>query len=170
MDIKQLVVDTLEELDRDMRRALDGLTSEELAWAPERWANSIGFTLWHGIRAEDLWVQSHGRGVPQLNESEGWATKWGIPPQDSGFGYDEDKLSGFPTPPLNELEQYYEAARQATLSFLDELPSGNFGEPLAAPRRQISSNGAMLGHLICEIGQHVGHIRYLRGLQRGLDK
>ena len=50
MDTKQLVAEALNELDGDLRRALDGLTSEELSWAPEKWANSIGFTLWHVIR------------------------------------------------------------------------------------------------------------------------
>lgn len=170
MDTKQLVAEALNELDGDLRRALDGLTSEELSWAPEKWANSIGFTLWHVIRAEDLWVHQYGKGVPQIHESQGWAARWGIPPLDHGAGYDEDQLAAFPTPPVSELEQYYEAVRRATLSFLDGLTPDNLGEPLAVPHRQGYSNGQMFRHLLCEIGEHVGHMRYLRGLQRGLNK
>lgn len=170
MDTKQMVEVTLNELDQDLRRALDGLTSEELSWAPEKWANSIGFTLWHVIRAEDLWIHRNGKGVPQIHEAQGWGAKWGIPPLDSGYGYDEDRLAGFPTPPLDELVQYYDAVRQASLKFLGGFTPENFSEPLAVPGGQSYSNGRMFGHLLCEIGEHVGHIRYLRGLKRGLNK
>lgn len=170
MDVKGFVVDTLKEMEEDLEAALEGLTTQELSWVPVRWANSIGFTLWHVIRAEDLWIHRAERGVPQTHAERGWADKWRIPPKDSGYCYDEGKLANFPTPPLDQLLLYYREVRRDTLSFLDGLAPDKLDEPLVVPGPLGYSNGRMLGHLISEIGQHVGHIRYLRGLQRGLDR
>ena len=169
MDVKRLVVDTLKEMEDDLERALDGLTPEDLSWVPAKWANSIGFTFWHVIRAEDLWIHRFARGVPETFAEQGWADKWGIPARDSGYGYDESKLADFPTPSLDELFLYYREVRRDMLGFLDSLTPDMLDEPLASPSPTGYSNGRMLGHLMSEIGQHVGHIRYLRGLQRGLD-
>ena len=150
---------------------MDGLTPEELSWRPANWANSIGFTLWHLTRAEDIWVHRSGQGVPQVFEAGGWAGKWGIPKEDTGYGYDEAKLAAFPTPPLKELLSYYRSVRHDTLAYLQGLTAQGLDGPLkvAHPRLEYSI-GRMFGHVVSEIGQHVGHVRYLRGLKRGLDR
>ena len=172
MHARKLVEDTLLEMERDMERALDGLTPEELSWRPADWANSIGFSLWHLTRAEDVWLNKWGQGVPQVLEAGGWAGKWGIPEEDTGAGYDEAKLAAFPTPPLEELLIYYRGVRQRTLAYLKGLTPERLDDPLkvAHPRLEEYSIGRMFGHLVSEIAQHVGHMRYLRGLKRGLDR
>ena len=98
MDATHMISDAFQELERDLERALDGLTPEELTWRPENWANPIGFTLWHVTRAEDMWIHRYGLDAPHIFEQDGWASKWGIPPQDTGFGYEETTLDAFPNP------------------------------------------------------------------------
>ena len=172
MEATRLVVDTLDEMERDMERALDGLTADELSWRPVDWANSIGFTLWHVTRAEDVWVRGRAQGVKELFEQEVWAGKWDIPSPDTGHVYGEPELVQFPTPPLEELMEYYRTVRRNTLRYIEGLTPEAMDEPLKV--EQASFEGAPIGrmfsHLLSEIGQHVGHIRYLRGLQRGLNQ
>ena len=52
--------------------ALDGLTPQEMSWSPAPGCNSIGFLLWHILRAEDFWVQGHIQGILEIYVSEGW--------------------------------------------------------------------------------------------------
>ena len=172
MDAKRVIVDTLEEMERDQERALEGLTADELSWRPANWANSIGFTLWHVTRAEDVWVRGHAKGIEELFEQDGWSAKWGIPSGDTGHVYDEAKLAQFPTPPVEELVQYYRAVRKNTMDYLDGLTAEALDRTLVIEQSSFEGApvGRMFSHLLSEIGQHVGHIRYLRGLQRGLNR
>ena len=127
--------------------------------------------MWHVTRAEDLWIQKSTQGIPQLFENGDWAGKWGIPSDHHGAGYDEDKLAGFPNPPLDELLSYYEAVRRETMKYLSQLTPEAVGGPIKAPnpRHKDYTIGRMFSHLLSEIGQHLGHVRYVRGLQRGLN-
>ena len=172
MDATHMISDAFQELERDLERALDGLTPEELTWRPENWANPIGFTLWHVTRAEDMWIHRYGLDAPHIFEQDGWASKWGILPQDTGFGYEETTLDAFPTPPLEEMLAYRQDVRQVTLKYLDTLTPEALDGPLKTPHPRYNDYtvGRMLSHLACEIGEHVGHVRYLRGLQRGLGE
>ena len=172
MDVKQLVEETLLETDRDLQRALEGLTPQELVWRPSDEANSIGFNLWHMTRAEDDWISTFPRTVTQVFARDGWANRWNIPEDDNGYGYDKDKLAGFVAPPVEELWQYNRAVRKETLEYMMGLTPQDFDiEPQPnRPSRKGFTIGRMFGHILCEVSQHLGHVCYLRGLQRGLNK
>lgn len=172
MDANQMVEETFQELEKELEHALEGLTPEELTWRPSEEANSISFLLWHLGRAEDIWISDYALKRTQAFERGGWAKKWGISLQDTGFGYGPSELAAFPNPPLEELRKYHEEVRRESLAYLGTLGPGDFDQvpPSDHPRRRGYTIGRVWGHLVCEIGQHVGHIAYLRGLQRGLNK
>lgn len=172
MEAKQMVEETLRELEEEIGRAMEGLTSEELAWRPSEQANSIGFIFWHTWRAEDVWVSDFALNQPSVFQRDGWAEKWELPPKDTGYGYTPERLAAFNIPPTDELWEYHGAVRKQSLDHLNSLSPSDFDhKPTTSNlRRQGYTIGRMYGHLICEIGQHVGHIWYLRGLQRGIDK
>ena len=172
MDAIRVVADTLDEMEEDLVEALGGLSPEELSWTPSKGTNSIGFTFWHVTRAEDVWINRYAQGGPELFERGGWAARWGIPVADTGAGYDEAQVAAFSTPPVKELNQFYRAMRLETQHYMKGLSPEALDQLLKvpSPRRPGYTVGRMFGHLMSEIGQHVGHIRYLRGLQRGLEK
>ena len=172
MDVKQIVEETLLETDRDVERALQGLTVQELDWRPGGESNSIGFNLWHMTAAEDDWISTFPRTVSKVSVRDGWAKRWAIPERDNGYGYDLEKLSTFVTPPLAELWEYNRSVRKETLDYMNSLTNQHFDlEPATdMPYRKGFTIGRMFSHLLCEINQHVGHICYVRGLQRGLNK
>ena len=171
MDVMQLVAETLQEIDSDLETALDGLTTEEVEWRPSDEANSIGFTLWHLIRAEDHWVSGFAQGLPDVFQRGGWDCRWDMVDAGTGWGYGKDELGAFATPPMKELWQYGRDVRGQTLEYMAGLRAEQFLEtpPSANPWQQEYTIGRMFGHILCELSQHLGHIRYLRGLQRGID-
>lgn len=171
MDVMQLVAETLQEIDTDLETALDGLTMEEVMWRPSDEANSIGFSLWHLIRAEDSWLSGFAQGLPHLFERNGWDRRWNQVNAGTGWGYGKEELAAFVTPPMDELWQYGREVRTQTLEYMAGLRADELSNtsPWATPFQQGYTIGRMFGHLLCELSQHLGHIRYLRGLQRGLD-
>ena len=172
MKINQLVEETLTEIDGDLERALHGLTTREVEWRPGEEANSIGFTLWHMIRAEDYWLSDFALKVPHVFEQKGWVQRWKMSSAGTGAGYDKEDLASFVTPPMEEIWKYGREVRTQTLEYLSSLSDADFAFMPQTDnlRHQGYTIGRMFGHILCELSQHLGHVRYLRGLQRGLNK
>ena len=171
MDVMQLVAETLQEIDRDLKAALDGLSLEEVTWMPTEEANSIGFNLWHMIRAEDTWLSGFAQGLPHIFERNGWDRRWNQVDAGTGWGYGREELAAFVTPPVEEIWEYGREVRAQTLEYMAGLRADELSNtsPWATPFQEGYTLGRMFGHILCELSQHLGHICYLRGLQRGID-
>ena len=172
MNINQLIEETLAEIDGDLERALDGLTTEELVWRPDEESNSIGFSLWHMIRAEDYWLSDFAIKAPHVFDQKGWAQGWKMSCSGTGARYDKKDLASFVTPAVGEIWTYGREVRAQTLEYLSGLKGADFARVPQTdnPRQHGYTIGRMFGHILCELSQHLGHIRYLRGMQRGLNK
>ena len=59
--------------------------------------------------------------------------------------------------------------RQGTLAYLDTTTPEALDEERDAGWR-IVKVGKALSHMLVEIAQHVGHVAYIRGMLRGLDR
>ena len=126
MDATQMIEETFLELEHELERALDALTPNELAWRPNTEANGIGFTFWHVSRAEDNWVAGFALQQPTLFARDGWAEKWSIPAEDTGFGYGPEQLAAFPALPVDEVWEYRRAVRRQSLDYLKTLKPEDF--------------------------------------------
>src|SRR5262245_47420141 len=88
----ELFVEWLGDYARDMRREIEGLTPEALAWQPDSQGNSIGVTVWHSSRWLDLVNVRALQNRPQAEEqwfTRGWAEETGYDPRgvgSQGFG------------------------------------------------------------------------------------
>jgi len=80
VEAKELIIISLEQSQRFLTNALDGLTQEETAWSPNPECNSIAFILWYVTRVEDTFVNCLIQCGKELYEAEGWQEKLG--PQD----------------------------------------------------------------------------------------
>lgn len=177
MDLKTFIADTLEECKRRLYRTLRGLTPEELAWRPGAEANSIGFLVWHIARVEDRWLARFPQAGTEVWIRDGWAQRCGLPDGDTGVGYTAEQVTHFRMPPLAEVQAYFDAVRQETLAYLQCLDASDLEvAPKRSPFAEVGvlpddfTIGRMFRQLIGEENQHLGHVAYLRGLQRGLDK
>ena len=168
MEAKEIILRSLNESWGYLADALEGLTKEEIAWAPIAECNSIAFILWHVIRAEDFWVNRVIQHTSDVYEAHGWRERLGTPADETGARYTKEQLQAWPIPKLENLRGYAQAVREKTLALLDSITHQKLLE-LPQPERPTETTGMLLAHLITEIAMHVGQIDYLRGVHRVLD-
>jgi hypothetical protein len=171
MSIKQFIEDSLNRQNQLLTEAVSDLTPAELAWQPGPQSNPIGWTLWHLLRVEDMWVQFFAQRRTEIWERDGWHETFGLPPRDNGFGHTTEQVSSFPALALTPLLQYGEAVRAGTLEFLRGLdPAGLAATPWADRPNMWWHDFPvvdMFRQIIGELYQHLGQIAYLKGIQRG---
>ena len=173
MNLNQFIEDSLNQESRLLREMVEDLTPEDLSWQPGPQSNPIGWTLWHMIRVEDMWVQFFAQRQVELWERDGWHEKFGLPTRDNGFNHTPQQVADFPPVDLGLLLEYGDAVRSATLEFLRSRDEAGMEEMPRADRPDVwwhsFSVGAMFRQLVGEFYQHLGQISYLRGLKRGFD-
>ena len=168
MDIKPVLLKSLDESQEYLTKAMNELTEEDMAWTPKVGSNSIIFILWHLIRVEDIWINRILLNSKEIYESEGWQELLGTPIKESGFQYNTKKLQSWPIPKLEILQRYAISVRQKTVAFISSLDVADLSR-VARPGHKYDTVEAILSHLITEIALHVGQIDYLRGMIRGLQ-
>ena len=179
MSLIEFARDTLEDYRRRLYRTLDGLTIDELNWRPNAEANSIAFVVWHTSRVEDRWFQVFCQGVPDIWVRDEWHRRLGLGETDVGVRYTVEQLGAFPKLTNDDIRGYFEAVRGGTLKYLEDLdPAALDTSPGRSPFPEFDSGTGrfasftirrMFRQLIGEEMQHLGHVGFLRGLQRGLD-
>jgi hypothetical protein len=87
MDIKELITGTFEDYWARLDRALEGLTSEELAWQPQADCNPISFIAWHMARVEDRFVHHFAQGTEEVWVRNDWCTQFGLDAADHGVRF-----------------------------------------------------------------------------------
>ena len=167
MDVKELLLKSLEQSQGYLAKALDGLTQEEATWSPSSECNNTSFILWHIARVEDFFVNRVIQRGKELYETQKWQDKLDTPTK--AYQLTLEELQAWPAPKLEILREYANSVRQSTLAFLKAIPIEKLSE-VPRPDRSPDSIGTTLGHMTTEIALHVGQITYLRGMQRGLDK
>ncbi len=140
MEAKELIVRSLEQSQRYLTKALDGLTQEEVAWSPSPECNSIAFILWHNVRVEDRSVNGSIQGKTEQYEAEGWQGKLGTPTQETGGRYTLEQLQAWPVPKLETLRGYANSVREKTPSFIKSVTAKNYLRCLTLGLHFIYSN------------------------------
>ena len=170
MELNDFIIDTLNQTQQAVTNATDGLTRDELEFQPKNDANSIGFILWHQVRAEDSMVNGMIQQKPQVWISDKWYQKLNLPEDDDGWGYTAEQVAAFPVPELKDLLEYAEAIRTRTVEYLGAIAADGLEQVIETHVFGKMTIGQIFARLLCEITQHIGQIAYLRGLQRGLNK
>ncbi len=168
MEATEVIAQILD-MNRDMvGKALDGLTDEELASRPDDQCNSIGWLVWHLARAEDGLI-SGAQKSQELWVEHGWNQKFGLRPEDCGFGDTLEQVAGFKMPPLGDLKAYWAAVEDKTRDFLKSLKPEDLDQTLPSITGEgTMSLGMYLDFVVHEALVHGGQIAYLRGMHRGM--
>lgn len=168
MDVIDLIRNSLNESREYLTRAVNGLTQEELAYAPSPESNSIGFIYWHVVRVEDAWISRIFLSETEVYEAGGWRQKMGYDLDDLGIDYTVERLRDWRVPALKLLNGYVEAVREKTEIFVQNLTPETLTREIDVIGRLVPL-GVYLAHFITEIAMHVGQISYLRGVIRGMQ-
>jgi uncharacterized damage-inducible protein DinB len=170
MDFKHIIKMALNEYMDELRKALEGLMTEERRFQPGPDSHHVDFAVWHMARVEDDWLQRFAQRTDSIWLRDGWDKKLGLPEKDSGFGYSAEQARNLPAYDMEEMMAYYTSVREETLRFVDGLTQDDLDKCPHPERRPGYTIGKMFSHVIVEESQHVGQIAYLRGIQRGLNK
>ena len=168
MDFKDLIRFGFDEYLRDLKTALDGLSSEERRFQPSPDSHHIDFAVWHMARVEDDWLHRFAQRTDTVWQRDGWHQRLVMSERDSGFGYTGEQVRDLPAFDMDQMLEYYDAVRVATYRYLDTLTEADLAET-PNDRRPGYTIAEMFSHLMIEEGQHVGQVAYIRGIQRGLD-
>ena len=152
-----------------VRRAVEGLDADQLAWAPKPGANSIGWLVWHLTRVQDHHV-SELLDEEQLYVRDGWAARFERrpDPQDTGYGHSADEVANVRPSSADVLRGYYDAVHARTVRFIDGLADADlervvdrrWDPPVTMRVRLVSVADDDLEH-----AAQAGYVRGLLGVQ-----
>ena len=169
MDFKDLIRKGFDEYLSDLKDFLSGLSNEERRFQVTPEANHIDFIVWHMARVEDDFIQRFAQQANTVWQRDNWHGKMGLPERESGFQYTAKQVADLPRFDMNDMLAYYDAVRVETYKLLDSISESDLATH-PHPRRPEYSLCDMFSHLMIEEAQHVGHVAYIRGIQRGIEE
>ena len=147
--------------------ALDGLTSEQLAYRVDPDANPVSWLVWHLTRVQDDHV-ADAFGVPQVWSAGGWAKRFGLPENtmEVGYGHNSRQVAdvAVATATAELLSEYHEAVYAQSVKLvaavsdadLDRVVDTRYTPPVTLAVRLVS--------VLDDDMQHSGQAAYARGV------
>jgi uncharacterized damage-inducible protein DinB len=166
MESRDLLIDAFGRIDEDLRRCVDGLSSDQLAYRPAEQANSIAWLAWHLTRVEDDHM-SDLAGQPQAWVADGWHARFDKPADahDVGFGDSAAQVAAVRPQDPQILLDYFDAVHQRSLAYLSSLRAEELDRELDEPQWETPVTvGVRLISVVNDCTQHVGQMAYIRGL------
>ena len=160
----------LENVARQIKRATDEATDEQLYYRPSADANHIAWLAWHLSRWQD-YISASISGDLQVWVAEGWAERFALPAdlpnEATGWGDSPEQVAAFRVDRA-VLFGYVEAANRAAMSRITRLTPEQLEQPVlwGTPETPVDTRPAWRALIsICgDSIQHTGQINYIRGL------
>lgn len=166
MNAIDLYFDAMNRGDGYVRRALEGLTYDELRAQPSgEGSNPVGWIVWHMTWVRD-YITAGATGGSTVWETDGWHERFGMEAAPARFT--PENVATFDPKDPETLLGYFEAVAEKTASVIRGLTSDDLDRllPPASPDRPPQSVGQRLGAILHDNIEHVGQIAYLRGVLR----
>jgi uncharacterized damage-inducible protein DinB len=165
MQSRDLLLYAYEQIQGTLRRAVDGLSADQLTARVGPEANTIAWLAWHLLRVQDDHV-AEVAGSEQVWTEDGWADRFDLPFDDSatGYGFSPDDVAAVRVDSPDLLLGYAAAVHERTADFLrglsdddlDRVVDDNWDPPVTLGVRLVS--------VLSDDLQHVGQAAYVRGL------
>jgi uncharacterized damage-inducible protein DinB len=148
--------------------AVDGLTPEQLHWAPAPGANSIGWLVWHLTRVQDSHL-TELIGGDQVWESGDWPARFGLSGKaatasNTGYGHSAAQVDTVRPKDAQALTDYYAAVHQRTVDYLTKLTDAELDRVVDDRFDPPVTLGVRLVSVVDDDVQHAGQAAYVRGL------
>jgi hypothetical protein len=171
--VNQIIVGLLENVARQLRRAIDDATDEQLSYRPSPDANHIAWLAWHLCRWQDHMTASIS-GDLQVWIAEGWDQRFALSPdlrnEATGWGDTSEQVGAFHVDRALLLG-YAEAANRAAIERVTRLTPDQLELPVVwgTPETPVDTRPVWraLMSICADSLQHLGQINYLRGLVSG---
>jgi hypothetical protein len=169
METKDFVQAQFDFLQSALLKVTDGLDPEELGWRPGT-GNPIAYLMLHIARSEDINISARLQGKTQVWVSGDWYKKYGLTPDETTFGWTEEKLVSFKYPSLKEMIDYAASVHAETTKYLSTLDAGELERIVNLSYLGDIPIGKLLARTIIHLSGHIGEISYIRGLKRGINQ
>jgi hypothetical protein len=160
-----LLLDGLARVRQVAHAAVDGLTTEELAYRVDPDANTIGWLVWHLTRIQDDHIAEVAKSE-QIWTAKGWVDRFGLPlsPDDTGYGHSGPEVASLTGVSAELLTGYYDEVHERTLEYvrllgdteLDDIVDRRWDPPVTLAVRLVS--------VISDDLQHAGQAMFVRGM------
>jgi uncharacterized damage-inducible protein DinB len=144
--------------------AVEGLSDEELMYAPDDGSNPIAWLAWHLTRIQDDHVAGVA-GTEQVWTQGGWAERFDLPlpVTDHGYGHTPEKVAVVRAS-ADLLLGYYDAVEKVTVAYLKGLTDDDLDRVVDTHWDPPVTLGVRLVSVLNDDTAHAGQAAYLRGL------
>jgi uncharacterized damage-inducible protein DinB len=166
MNVTGLLIEAFDRLPDLVRSAVDGLTPEQLTWAPADGANPIGWLVWHLTRTQDHHL-AELLDREQVWVSGDWAGRFGLAtadPRNTGYGHSAAQVRSIRPESAEVLVGYFTAVATRTREFLGGLTGQDLDRVVDQRWDPPVTLGVRLVSVLDDDTQHVGQAAYVRGL------
>jgi uncharacterized damage-inducible protein DinB len=165
MRSRDLLIYAYEQIQETLRRALDGLTAEQLQARVGPESNPIGWLAWHLLRVQDDHV-AEVAGREQVWTAEGWSQRFGLPLDDdaTGYGMGSDQVAAVRIQDPQLLLDYGASVHARTAEFLQGLSDEDLDRVVDERWDPPVTLGVRLVSVLSDDLQHIGQAAYVKGL------
>jgi uncharacterized damage-inducible protein DinB len=166
MQVNELLIESFDRLPDLVRDAVDGLSAEQLHWAPKPGANSIGWLVWHLARVQDSHITELIDGAEQLWATGEWASRFGLKPDpdDTGYAHTAAQVAAVRPDGPDVLISYFDAVAARTRDWLRTLSAKDLDRVVDERWDPPVTLGVRLVSVVDDDTQHAGQAAYVRGL------
>jgi uncharacterized damage-inducible protein DinB len=165
MQSSELLLYAYGQIQETLRRAVEGLTPDELSRRIGPGANTIAWLAWHLVRVQDDHIADVA-GVEQVWTADDWAARFDLPfpPEATGYGFSSEEVAQVRVPSADLLLEYAEAVHDRTAQFLRGLTDDDLDTIVDTRWNPEVILGVRLVSVLSDDLQHVGQAAFLRGL------
>lgn len=165
MDVAELLLEIYGRVPPLARRAVDGLPPDRLAERAGPDANTIAWLVWHLARVQDHHV-AEILGDDQLWVTDGWAERFGLPPDpsDHGYGHTPQQVAAVRPASGQLLLDYLDAVYGRTATFLSRVQPADLDRVVDRRWDPPVTLGVRLVSIVDDALQHAGQAAFVRGL------
>ncbi len=162
---REAFIEVLGRVAEHVHAVVDGLSADDLVWAPAPGANTIGWLVWHLTRVQDDHV-AELLDDEQLWATGTWAPRFGLDPDpaNSGYGHTPADVATVRPEGSDVLVEYYDAVAARTTTFLEGITSQELDRIVDDRWDPPVTLGVRLVSVVDDDIQHAGQAAYLRGL------
>ena len=164
MQSRDLLAYAYEQIQSTLRRAIDGLDTEQLSARVGPEANTIGWLAWHLLRVQDDHV-AEVADREQVWTAQRFADRSGLPfdAAETGYGFSAEQVAQVRVG-ADLLAEYGAAVHAQTAEFLQGLSDDDLDRVVDTRWDPPVALGVRLVSVLSDDLQHIGQAAYVRGL------
>jgi uncharacterized damage-inducible protein DinB len=165
MRSSDLLIYAYGQIQETLRRAVEGLTPDQLTHRLGPEANTIAWLAWHLARVQDDHVADVA-GSEQVWTAEDWVGRFGLPfpTGATGYGFSSEEVAQVRVPSADLLLDYAAAVHDRTVEYLRGLSDDDLDTVVDTRWDPPVTLGVRLVSVLSDDLQHVGQAAFLRGL------